>query len=577
MGHDLMRVLLLIHGFNALSQRVFVELEQMGHEVSIEFDINDANTLSAIEDFQPHVILAPYLKRAIADQVWRNHLCLILHPGPPGDRGASSLDWAILEGKAKWGVTLLQADEEMDAGPIWQTCEFQMPQDTKSAIYRNDVTEATVKVIRRCFADLEKAGPKRKIAHDAKPLQAIKPVVRQSDRAINWASDDTETVLRKIRSADGVPGLATTVCGRQLYLYDAHIAHGRHGSPGEVVATSGPAICIATRNGAIWVGHLRDTNAKHPFKLPAKMVLGEKLKGIRETKPDTADGYREIRYVRDGSVGHLYFELYNGAMSSDQCERLLAAYNAALKQDTRVIVLHGGRNFWSNGMHLNVIEAAPSPADESWRNINAIDDLAEAIIRTQSQITIAALQGNAGAGGVFLARACDQMWVRKGVILNPHYKDMGNLYGSEFWTYLLPRHAGVQNTDRIARQRLPMGSREAVELGLADDRFGEGPEDFKTLVAEKALTLADTAAFKELRQEKLRRRKADEVEKPLAQYRAEELEMMKHNFYGFDPSYHVARYNFVYKVPKSRTPVTLARHRDLRSWSGGLEQERKAS
>ena len=56
-------------------------------------------------------------------------------------------------------------------------------------------------------------------------------------------------------------------------------------------------------------------------------------------------------------------------------------------------------------------------------------------------------------------------------------------------------------------------------------------------------------------------RAADEAEKPLAAYRAEELERMKLNFYGFDPSYHVARYHFVYRVPKSRTPLYLARHR----------------
>jgi putative two-component system hydrogenase maturation factor HypX/HoxX len=36
---------------------------------------------------------------------------------------------------------------------------------------------------------------------------------------------------------------------------------------------------------------------------------------------------------------------------------------------------------------------------------------------------------------------------------------------------------------------------------------------------------------------------------------------MRLNFYGFDPSYHVARYNFVCKVPKSRTPFHLAGHR----------------
>ena len=46
-----------------------------------------------------------------------------------------------------------------------------------------------------------------------------------------------------------------------------------------------------------------------------------------------------------------------------------------------------------------------------------------------------------------------------------------------------------------------------------------------------------------------------------AAYRAEELAYMRMNSFGFDRSYHGARFNFVTKAPKSRTPVTLARHR----------------
>jgi putative two-component system hydrogenase maturation factor HypX/HoxX len=38
---------------------------------------------------------------------------------------------------------------------------------------------------------------------------------------------------------------------------------------------------------------------------------------------------------------------------------------------------------------------------------------------------------------------------------------------------------------------------------------------------------------------------------------------MKLNFYGFDASYHVARYHFVYKLPKARTPGYLAPHRNV--------------
>jgi hypothetical protein len=38
---------------------------------------------------------------------------------------------------------------------------------------------------------------------------------------------------------------------------------------------------------------------------------------------------------------------------------------------------------------------------------------------------------------------------------------------------------------------------------------------------------------------------------------------MKLNFYGFDPSYHVARYKFVYRIAHAWTPLHLAHHRRL--------------
>jgi putative two-component system hydrogenase maturation factor HypX/HoxX len=38
---------------------------------------------------------------------------------------------------------------------------------------------------------------------------------------------------------------------------------------------------------------------------------------------------------------------------------------------------------------------------------------------------------------------------------------------------------------------------------------------------------------------------------------------MHKSFFGFDQSYHVARFNFVTKVPKSRTPATIAFHRRM--------------
>lgn len=558
-----MRILFLVHAFNSLTQRLFVELCERGHEVSVEFDINDTVAMEAVALFQPDLIIAPFLKRAIPAAIWRRHVCLVVHPGIRGDRGPSALDWAILNREHSWGVTVLQANAEMDAGDIWAFSECKLRDASKASLYRNEITDAAVEAVLLALARYA-AGDfqPRPLDYTAPGVRGEqRPLMHQSDRSIDWQQDDTATVLRKIRSADGFPGVRDRLFGRELFLYDAHPEKTLRGEAGEVLARCGGAVCRATNDGAVWIGHLCDKHATHPFKLPATSLLAGEAEGLPEIVPGRDTGYRDIWYEQEGAVGYLHFPFYNGAMSTAQCRRLRQAYNAARQRDTRVIVLMGGPDFWSNGMHLNLIEAADSAADESWRNINAIDDLAAEIIGTTSHLTVAALRGNAGAGGAFLARAADFVWAHAGVILNPHYKDMGNLYGSEYWTYLLPRYAGEANAERITRARLPMGVREAAATGLLDAWFGANQQDFEQRVAEKASAVAASDTYAALLDEKRSRRRLDEAAKPLSRYRDEELEKMQLNFYGFDPSYHIARYNFVYKVPKSRTPLTLASHR----------------
>jgi putative two-component system hydrogenase maturation factor HypX/HoxX len=383
-----------------------------------------------------------------------------------------------------------------------------------------------------------------------------KPAMRQADRAIDWRNDDTATVLKKIRSADGNPGVRDQILGLDVSLYDARPAEGLSGPPGSVIAQGKGAIARATIDGALWIGHLRRRSGEPSFKLPAAMVLAGRLQDVPE-RP----GYEDIVYEEQGPVGLLHFPFYNGAMSTNQCQRLLAAYRLAEARPTKVIVLAGGRDYWSNGIHLNAIEAAASPADESWANINAIDDLARAVITTTSHVTIAALQGNAGAGGVFLALAADHVWARADIVLNPHYKGMGNLYGSEYWTYLLPRRAGPAAARRVTESRLPVGTAEALEMGLIDAHYSLDQESFLLKIKALAEQIAHASDFPEQLIGKRSRLEQDAKIKPLDAYRDEELTKMKLNFYGFDSSYHVARYNFVRKVPKSRTPLFLAAHR----------------
>jgi len=560
------RILFLTRSFNGLAQRLYLELTALGHEVSVEFDIADAVTIEAVALFRPALVVAPFLKRAIPEAVWRHTVCLVVHPGIVGDRGPSALDWAIADGEHEWGVTVLQATAEMDAGPVWAAETFAMREASKSSLYRNEVTESAARAVVAAIQRFADVGTPPAIAATARRGR-WRPLMRQADRRIDWQRDDTQTVLRKIRAADGSPGVLDELFGVPCHLFDAH-PEGlteRH-APGSVIGRRHEAVLRATADGAVWIGHVRRANQDGSFKLPTALAFPTEAAALPESPvaidaPAATTGWREIRYEAAGDVGTLHFPFYNGAMSTAQCERLTAAVRYALAQPPRVLLLLGGPDFWANGIHLNVIEAADSPADQSWRNINAIDDLARTLIEATDRIVIAAMQGNAGAGGVFMALAADEVWARHGVVLNPHYKNMGNLYGSEYWTYLLPRRLKSGVPGDVMSHRLPVSASQAARWGLVDVIFGDSPADFVALARARAQALACDSALPERLRQKQRRRQDDEAGKPLAAYRDEELACMRRNFYGFDPSYHIARSNFVRRVAPSWTPRHLAIHR----------------
>jgi len=550
-----MRILLLVHAFNSLSQRLYVELAEDGHELSVELDIHDRVTIEAVELFKPDLILAPFLKRAIPPEIWQRHLCLVVHPGPPGDRGPAALDWAILKGADCWGVTVLQAQAELDGGPVWGSAAFPMRSARKSSLYRNEVTEGAVGAVRAALARVAcGAGPLPDATRGTE--HGWQPLLRQAERKIDWVRDDTAAVLRKIHSADGFPGVEDELGGHRFRLFDAHPEMRLSGKPGRLLARLDDAVCRATADGAVWIGQLQPAS-QPSFKRPAVLALGE----FASSLPCAEAADREIRYEECGAVAYLYFDFYNGTLSTAQCDRLRAAYARACRRPTRVIVLMGGADFWSNGMHLHCIEASDSPADASWANINRIDDLASDILQTDTHLTIAALQGNAAAGGVFLALAADCVLARSGIVLNTHYRNMGNLYGSEYWTYLLPRRVGAAQADAIMAGRLPLGTPEAHSLGLIDGHAGPGAGCFRALVERRALELAASSGFAQALADKRERRALDEQRRSLADYRADELARMRMNFYGFDPSYHIARHRFVHRTPQAWTPLHLARHR----------------
>ncbi|MFN2333300.1 MAG: enoyl-CoA hydratase-related protein, partial [Wenzhouxiangellaceae bacterium] len=469
-----MRILLASTVHNCLSQSVQLELAALGHELAVTVVTNEKSIVGAVDQFRPELIIAPMLKSRIPESVWSQYPCLIVHPGIKGDRGPSSLDWAITEGESRWGVTLLQANQDMDAGDIWASQEFPLRQAaSKASIYRHEVTRAALACIRQAVDAVERGQLRAEPLDYQRPdvLGRLRPVMRQADRSIDWSAS-TDRVLARLQAADSQPGVFERINGAGVYLFGPVRGPQVNAAPGSWLACRDGALCRATGDGSVWIRQARVLPPHgHGIKLPAGDALADvlDLSPVADfAKPVPGDDWREISYHESDGVGYLNFDFYNGAMSTSQCRRLTRAFKRATRRDARVLVLSGGLDFWSNGIHLNNIEAAELPGAESWANINAIDDLVQEIIGQTDRIVISAIHGNAGAGGVTMALAADDVWVRRGAVLNPHYRGMGELFGSEYWTYLMPRRVGDEVALSLWSDCQPIDTAAALATGLID-------------------------------------------------------------------------------------------------------------
>lgn len=556
-----MRILLVVSAFNSLSQRVFCHLRDLGEKVGIAFAITEEQLITETESFGPDIIIAPFLKKRIPETIWNRIPTFIVHPGIAGDRGAHALDWAILNQFSEWGVSILRANGEYDAGDIYAHGIFPMPQRSKASIYRNETTTLSLRLVEELLRVVNDPAfiP---IAQDTERLSgSAHRAMTQSDRRIDWENDTTESILTKIRSADSHPGVLDTILGLECTLYGAHREGRLRGGVKEVLAKREGAICLGTKDGAIWITHLKERHLPS-IKLPAAYVLKDRLKGVMEDRlplfvDPTMETFKEITYVERDEIGYLGFDFHNGAMGAHQCVRLKYAFDHLKQSGIKVLVLMGGEEFFSNGIHLNIMEDSKKSDEDGWSNIHSMNEVVKSILLCEEVLTVSALRRNAGAGGVFLALASDFVIAREGVVLNPHYQTLG-LHGSEYWTLTLPLRVGAEKAQELTGGCLPLSAVHAKKIGLVDTVLSEDDENYAEDLHRYCRSLYENEdRYDELLDAKRQKINHTAFAEEIQRHREAELEQMYPSFYDPISEFNRLRKDFVYKLCPIQTPNYL--------------------
>ncbi len=196
------------------------------------------------------------------------HGMINVHPSLlPELRGAAPVEWAILNGLKRTGVTIMRMDEGLDSGPILLQIPHDIDPDVTGGELSEHLSELGAQALVEALALFDTNGLKPRAQEQARATYA--PKLTRETAHIRWA-DPAERVARLIHALDPRPGAWTELDGREVKLFGARVVQDG-GAPGEV-RTTVDGLRIATGQGAVQVEEVQPAGK-------ARMAAAEWVRG----------------------------------------------------------------------------------------------------------------------------------------------------------------------------------------------------------------------------------------------------------------------------------------------------------
>ncbi len=175
----------------------------------------------------------------------------------PKHRGASGINWAVIQGDTRTGLTILWVDKGIDTGPILLQKEIDiLPEDTTGSLYFNQLFGMGVDAIVEAVG-LIKDGKAPKIPQDDS-LATYEPPCDDKVAAVDWSKPASE-VYNLIRGCDPQPGAYSSIKGGKVRFYRARLVESEtEKNPGEVLEISESEVIVALQGGLVAIGKIRD-------------------------------------------------------------------------------------------------------------------------------------------------------------------------------------------------------------------------------------------------------------------------------------------------------------------------------
>uniref|UniRef100_A0A8C2A4H3 formyltetrahydrofolate dehydrogenase n=1 Tax=Cyprinus carpio TaxID=7962 RepID=A0A8C2A4H3_CYPCA len=238
------------------------------------------------------------------------HGSIIYHPSIlPRHRGASAINWTLIEGDKKAGFSIFWADDGLDTGPILLQKECPVePNDTVDTLYNRFLFPEGIKAMVEAVQLIaDGKAPKIPQSEEGASYEGIQ---KKSNAKVNMAQP-TEVIHNWIRGHDKVPGAWAVIDGKPVTLYSSSMLSGSvpTGQPIEVEGASQPG--LIAKSGLILFGsdgkalQVKNLQFEDGKMIPASKYFSSEETASLDLTDDEKKMAEEIRVIWKGILSNV--------------------------------------------------------------------------------------------------------------------------------------------------------------------------------------------------------------------------------------------------------------------------------
>ena len=176
----------------------------------------------------------------------------------PKYRGSAPVQWAIMNGDKKTGVTIMYMDEGMDTGDIIKCCEIPIldtdnvgtMHDKLSILGRDTLESVLDNLLNGIVIGIKQTDD-----------YTMAPMIKREDERLNF-KDNGVNIINKIRALNPWPLANIVIDGKEIKVIEAEFIPGSSKGKGKVVEVTKNRFAISCNDGIIYLKRVKPFGKK---------------------------------------------------------------------------------------------------------------------------------------------------------------------------------------------------------------------------------------------------------------------------------------------------------------------------